>query len=66
MDNEKLVVKWQGKIVEICESILERELDLVEVEFIKKRGGFMALEMIEDSVKNMDKEELIRYLRSES
>jgi hypothetical protein len=67
VDNERLVRNWQAAIVNECRRILERELTASESAFITSRGGFIALEMIEDHVRSCagKPEELQRYLRSE-
>lgn len=68
MSNETLVQEWQGVIIGDCRRILNRELAHLELTFITSRGGFMALEMIQDYVRSLTgkPEELERYLRSES
>ena len=67
MDNERIVRKWQRKIVSDCEAILGRPLDHTESAFICLRGGFMALEMIEDHVASLAGRpgELHAYLTSD-
>jgi len=52
-------------IIADAEKKLERELKDYEKEFIKSRGGFVALEMIHDTVKTAGKGELALYLGSE-
>jgi hypothetical protein len=68
MDNEQLVRKWQAKIVNDCEAILGRPLDHIESTFICSRGGFIALEMIEDTVTSLAGQpaELHAYLTTDS
>lgn len=66
MDNEDLVKNWHNKIVAICEKKLERRLSDPELKFVASRGGFMALEMIEDTVSSITGDELASYLNSES
>ena len=68
MDNEDLVRNWQAAIMRDCRRILGRELTSSEAVFIACRGGFIALEMIEDQVRRLTgkPEELQRYLRSEA
>ena len=67
MDNERLVRKWHATIVGECKRILGRDLTTTESAFITCRGGFVALEMIEDHVRGLEgrPDELQRYLRSE-
>jgi len=68
VSNEAAARKWQNAIIGDCELILRRELTFEEAEFIRARGGFMALEMIQDYVRGMKGKpaELQAYLRSES
>ncbi len=66
MDNEKLVKSWQESIILECENRLARKLTTCEETFINGRRGFIALEIIEDTVKSIDEDELVKYLNSES
>ena len=66
MDNEKLVRNWHKSIIEECRKRLGRTLTGAEEIFITSRGGFIALEMIEDTVKELVGKELEEYLNSES
>jgi hypothetical protein len=66
MDNEKLVGQWQEKIRSECERNLQRQLTNVENNFVRSRRGFIALEMIQDSVSAIQSEELQIYLNSET
>ncbi len=63
-NNEKTANAWQVKILADCERILQRELTDVETSFVRGREGFVALEMIEDSVSQMVAVELAAYLNS--
>ncbi|MBI5006035.1 MAG: hypothetical protein HZB95_02810 [Nitrosomonadales bacterium] len=65
MDNEGLVAKWQERIIFECERRLHRKLTKGEERFIRLRGGFMALEFIEDTVAVANEDELVAYLNSE-
>lgn len=65
MDNKELVKNWHSKIISICEEKLDRQLSEAELRFIRSRGGFMALEMIEDTVLAIAGRELEEYLNSE-
>ncbi|MES2151457.1 MAG: hypothetical protein V4508_16900 [Pseudomonadota bacterium] len=65
VNNEKLVGAWQEKILAECERILRRPLTTAEASFVRHRKGFMALEMIDDSVAAMAPAELLKYLNSE-
>jgi hypothetical protein len=66
MDNEKTVREWQRNIIAICEDRLGRELTICERKFILSPGGFMALEVIEDSVSEGSSDQIERLLNSES
>ena len=65
MDNEKTVKEWQASIINECVNRLGRKLTSIEKNFITSRGGFMALEAIEDTVKVTNGKELEEYLNSE-
>lgn len=66
MDNQELVRNWQAKIIDIAERRLGRVLGDAERVFIMSRGGFRALEMMEESVSGYGVKELERYLNSEA
>ena len=66
MDNEKLVNNWHRSIIKESENRLNRKLTKHENTFITSRGGFMALETIEDTITSMSKEQLVVYLNSEA
>ena len=66
MDNEKLINNWHKSILTDCEKCLGRTLSKAEEEFIRSRGSFIALEIIEDTILSMNKKELLKYLNSES
>ncbi len=59
------VERWQKAIIRDAEKILGRRLTVVEERFVTSRGGFIALEMIHDTVKASTPEELEAYLNSE-
>ena len=63
--NVKLVQNWHKSIVKECQKRLNRELTKKEEIFITSRGGFIALEMIEDTVKTLDGTKLEDYLNSD-
>jgi hypothetical protein len=67
MDNEPLVRNWQAAIIRKCHEILGRGLTSAELAFIQSRGGFLALEQIEDHVQSLREspEELERFLHSD-
>jgi hypothetical protein len=64
-NNEKTANTWQEKILVDSERILQRQLTDIETSFVRSREGFIALEMIEDSLSQMDSAELTAYLNSE-
>jgi hypothetical protein len=66
MDNEQSVTNWHNSIIEECKKRLGRNLTKDEEIFITSRGGFIALEMIEDTVKSLSGRKLEQYLNSES
>lgn len=66
MDNERLVKNWHKAIIAESQKRLNRNLTKNELLFITSRGGFIALEMIEDTVKSLEGERLVNYLNSES
>lgn len=57
--------KWQARIIAECVRRLGRELTAAEERFIRSRGSFIALEMIDDTVRDMDEAALRAYLNSE-
>lgn len=64
MSNEKLVRTWQKKIVEICVSKLGRPLRSDELGAITSVAGFLTLELIEDTVREAQPDEIEQYLVS--
>jgi hypothetical protein len=66
MDNRRLIGTWHREIISLCREKLGRNLTEAETRFVTSRGGFLALEMITDSVKALDGEELEDYLNQES
>jgi hypothetical protein len=62
MDDHGLVANWQNKLVVSCEASLERRLSPVELQSIRQYGGFLALEMIEDTVRHASPDEIVSYL----
>jgi len=65
-ENEKVVSKWHNLIIEECQKRLGRRLTEDDEIFIASRRGFIALEMIEDTVKTLVGKYLENYLYSES
>lgn len=65
-DNKKVVKAWQSRIIAEAERRLQRALTDAERKLISSRGGFIALEMIEDTVNDLEGEELVEYLNHET
>ncbi len=68
MDNDSLVKKWHRDIIADAERKLGRGLKGHEKTFITSRRGFIALEMIHDTIKAGEREEIEeieKYLSSE-
>jgi hypothetical protein len=65
MDNESVVKNWHKAIIDECQKRLGRELTNEETMFITSRTGFIALEIIEDTIKTLVGPELVNYLNSE-
>ena len=63
---DKLTKKWHDKIISLVINKLGRELTQVELGFITSREGYLALELIEDTLKELPNESLVSYLNSES
>jgi len=57
--------RWHKAIVADAERTLGRPLRDYEKEFVTSRGGYLALEMIHDSVKAAGRSELESYLASD-
>jgi len=66
MNKEKTIESWQKSIISECEKRLNRTLTEIEERFITSRGGFLALEAIEDTISSTMGKELEKYLNSES
>ena len=66
MKPDRTTRKWQKTIIADAERIVKRTLTNTEINFITSRGGFIALEMIHDTIKAGTKEEIARYLNSEA
>jgi hypothetical protein len=62
----KVTRLWHKGIIEQAEAKLARPLTESEVDFITSRDAFLALELIEDKVKNLPSNQLDEYLNSES
>lgn len=65
MNSQDAVEGFHRAIIETATGKLGRSLSAKENRFITSRGGFIALEMILDTVKAAGKEELVKYLNSE-
>jgi hypothetical protein len=57
--------RWHRAIIADAEKKLGRPLESYEREMITSRGGFVALEIIHDTIKALDQKELESYLSSE-
>jgi hypothetical protein len=57
---------FHHRIIETATRKLGRGLTPAEMYFITRRGSFIALEMIEDTVGAADPAEIVRYLNSEN
>ena len=66
MKPDRTTGKWHKAIVADAERTLGRTLTIVERQFIVSRGGFIALEMIHDTIKAGTREEIAAYLNSEA
>lgn len=66
MDNHKAVKNWHKKILDESEQRVGRPLSAEEAKFITSRGGFIALEVIDDTVMSLRGKELEDYLNSEN
>lgn len=62
---DRLIKNWHRAIVALAEKKLARALTEAEKLFVESRHAGIALEMIEDTVKNLDGQVLIDYLNSE-
>ena len=63
--NEGTARRWQAEIVKLATERLGRPLSEPELAFITSRLGFIALEVIQDTVKAASASELEEYLNSE-
>jgi hypothetical protein len=63
--NPPPIRRFHRSIIETATKKLGRPLSPQEKKFITSRGGFVALEMISDTVATADKDELVKYLNSE-
>ena len=65
MSSDRTAKSWQKAIIADAEAKLGRSLLSHEREFITSRSGFIALEMIHDTIKASLKEDIEAYLSSE-
>ncbi len=65
MNNEPVVKNFHAAIIQEATKILGRQLTEKEDKFVTSRGGFIALEMILDTIRGQSKERVERYLNSE-
>lgn len=61
---DRTIRTFQRAIIADAEAKLGRRLSARERTFITSRGGFIALEMIRDTVRTLQKDELEAYLAS--
>ena len=66
MNGHEAVKKWHKKILDESERRIGRPLSAEETKFITSRGGFIALEVIDDTVMSLRGKELEDYLNSEN
>jgi len=66
MISKEVLANWHGELITECQKRLRRTLTKDEKLFITSRGGFIALEAIEDTVKSLAGNKLEGYLNSES
>lgn len=62
---DMLTKNWHKKIITDAQGKLGRVLSNLENTFITSREGYIALDAIEDTVKNLSDVELVNYLNSE-
>ncbi|NJD56827.1 MAG: hypothetical protein FIA94_10540 [Nitrospirae bacterium] len=65
MEPARTTRNWHKRIIADAEDIVGRRLTKKEISFITSRGGYVALEMIHDTIKAETKDEIIAYLNSE-
>ncbi len=65
MEFDSAIRNWQSAIIADAEGKLQRSLKSCEKEFITSRAGFIALEMIHDTVRASGATELQSYLSSD-
>jgi len=63
---DRTTKNWHRKIITDAERIVGRRLTTAEADFITRRGGYVALEMIHDTIKAGTKAGIVRYLKSEA
>jgi hypothetical protein len=66
MNSDSAIQNFHRSIISAATAKLGRELSSNENRFITSRGGFLALEMIFDTVQNDPKERVEEYLNSEN
>jgi hypothetical protein len=65
MNAEPVVRNFQAAIIKVASERLGRELTQCEREFITSRGSLIALEVIMDTVKDGNRDDVERYLNTE-
>lgn len=65
MTDQNIVSAWHQRMLSACQAKLQRPLTAGESHFILSRGGFIALEMMEETINSLPADQLADYLRSE-
>ena len=63
---DKLTKNWHKAIITQAEKKLDRNLSATEKVFVISRLSYIALEFIEDTVRDLHGKELVEYLNSEN
>ena len=63
---DKLAKNWHKTIIDQAEEKLGRSLSSIERAFVESRLSFIALEFIEDTVRDLNGDKLAQYLNSEN
>lgn len=66
MKPDRTTSRWHKTIISDAEERLGRKLTDIETRFITSRGGYVALEMIHDTIRAGTKDEIGAYLNSEA
>ena len=63
---DKLTKNWNKAIIDQAEEKLGRSLSSIERVFVESRLSYIALEFIEDTVRDLNGDKLAEYLNSEN